>query len=69
MTAPTAPDAPPTQFSRADLPVIVACAISMPKLTIPAIARDFRVASTHLQWAVTRYMLPIGVVVVDGGAS
>ena len=76
MNAPTAPDASPAQFSRADLLVIAACAISMLivqmdwfalNLAIPAIARDFHMASTDLQWVVSGYMISIGALMVTGG--
>jgi MFS family permease len=76
MDAATPPDAPQAQFSRADLLVIAACAISMLivqmdwfalNLAIPAIARDFHVASTDLQWVVSGYMISIGALMVTGG--
>jgi MFS family permease len=56
--------------------VIVACAISMLivqmdwfalNLAIPAIARQFDVPSTDLQWVVSGYMLSIGALMVTAG--
>ena len=76
MDAATPPDAPQAQFSRAELLVIAACAISMLivqmdwfalNLAIPAIARDFHMASTDLQWVVSGYMISIGALMVTGG--
>ncbi len=64
------------QFSRADHLVIAACAISMLivqmdwfalNLAIPAIARDFNVAATDLQWIVSGYMISIGALMVTAG--
>ena len=64
------------QFSRADRFVIAACAISMLivqmdwfalNLAIPAIARDFRMAATDLQWIVSGYMISIGALMVTAG--
>jgi MFS family permease len=64
------------QFSRAEMLVIAACAISMLivqmdwfalNLAIPAIARDFKVAATDLQWVVSGYMISIGALMVTGG--
>ena len=72
--SPTPAQAP--QFSRADHLVIAACAISMLivqmdwfalNLAIPAIARDFNVAATDLQWIVSGYMISIGALMVTGG--
>jgi len=63
-------------FSRQDILVITACAISMLivqmdwfalNLAIPAIARHFNVASTDLQWVVSGYMLSIGALMVTAG--
>ena len=65
-----------TSFTRDDLLVIAACAISMLivqmdwfalNLAIPAIARHFNVASTDLQWVVSGYMLSIGALMVTAG--
>jgi MFS family permease len=72
----TPPDTSSVQFSRVELLVIAACAISMLivqmdwfalNLAIPAIARDFKVASTDLQWVVCGYMISIGALMVTGG--
>jgi EmrB/QacA subfamily drug resistance transporter len=69
-------DAGAPQFTRADKLVIAACAISMLivqmdwfalNLAIPAIARDFDMASTDLQWVVSGYMISIGALMVTGG--
>src|SRR5215813_4851751 len=63
-------------FSAAERWVIAACAISMLivqmdwfalNLAIPAIARDFKEASTDLHWVVSGYMISIGAVMVTGG--
>jgi fucose permease len=63
-------------FSRQDILVITACAISMLivqmdwfalNLAIPAIAKHFNVASTDLQWVVSGYMLSIGALMVTAG--
>src|SRR5664279_3170861 len=63
-------------FSRDDMFVIAACAISMLivqmdwfalNLAIPAIARHFDVAATDLQWVVSGYMLSIGALMVTAG--
>jgi MFS family permease len=70
------PATEPTQFSRADRLVIAACAISMLivqmdwfalNLAIPAIAREFRMAATDLQWIVSGYMISIGALMVTAG--
>jgi MFS family permease len=77
----TQPDTAPStgtasRFSRSELLVIAACAISMLivqmdwfalNLAIPAIARDFHMASTDLQWVVSGYMISIGALMVTGG--
>ena len=64
------------QFSRADRLVIAACAISMLivqmdwfalNLAIPAIAREFQMAATDLQWIVSGYMISIGALMVTAG--
>ncbi len=64
------------QFSRADKLVIGACAISMLivqmdwfalNLAIPAIAREFHMAATDLQWVVSGYMIAIGALMVTAG--
>src|SRR5262249_56797721 len=66
----------PIRFSPAERWVIVACAISILivqmdwfalNLAIPAIARDFKEASTDLHWVVSGYMISIGAVMVTGG--
>jgi len=63
-------------FSRQDILVITACAISMLivqmdwfalNLAIPSIAKHFNVASTDLQWVVSGYMLSIGALMVTAG--
>ncbi len=73
MTTPANAD---IQFSRADRMVIAACAISMLivqmdwfalNLALPAIGRQFNVASTDLQWVVSGYMLSIGALMVTAG--
>lgn len=65
-----------SSFSRAESLVIAACAISILivqmdwfalNLAIPAIARDFDVPSTDLQWVVSGYMLSIGALMVTAG--
>src|SRR5205809_980397 len=70
--------APPQPFSRAELLVIAACAISMLivqmdwfalNLAIPAIARQFHVPPTDLQWVISGYMLSIGALMVTAGRS
>jgi MFS family permease len=72
----TASDTEIPQFSRSDLLAIAACAISMLivqmdwfalNLAIPAIAREFHVASTDLQWVVSGYMISIGALMVTAG--
>jgi len=64
------------RFSREDMLIITACAISMLivqmdwfalNLAIPAIAKHFHVASTDLQWVVSGYMLSIGALMVTAG--
>ena len=66
----------PPAFSRADALIIAACAISMLivqmdwfalNLAIPAIARQFDMASTDLQWVVSGYMISIGALMVTAG--
>jgi EmrB/QacA subfamily drug resistance transporter len=66
----------PVRFSTAERWVIAACAISMLivqmdwfalNLAIPAIARDFKEASTDLHWVISGYMIAIGAVMVTGG--
>ena len=66
----------PAPFSRSELLVIVACAISMLivqmdwfalNLALPAIARRFRVPPTDLQWVISGYMLSIGALMVTAG--
>jgi MFS family permease len=63
-------------FSRAETLVIAACAISMLivqmdwfalNLALPAIAREFGVPTTDLQWVVSGYMLSIGALMITGG--
>lgn len=63
-------------FSRPERLVIAACAISLLivqmdwfalNLALPAIARDFDVPSTDLQWVVSGYMLSIGALMVTAG--
>jgi EmrB/QacA subfamily drug resistance transporter len=63
-------------FSQRDRRVIAACAISMLivqmdwfalNLALPAIARDFDVPSTDLQWVVSGYMLSLGALMVTAG--
>ena len=63
-------------FSRAERLVIAACAISMLivqmdwfalNLALPAMARDFDVPPTDLQWAISGYMLSIGALMVTAG--
>ena len=63
-------------FSRQDILVITACAISMLMVqmdwfalnfAIPAVAKHFNVASTDLQWVVSGYMLSIGALMVTAG--
>src|SRR5215831_2212819 len=75
MADPVAPEQPVT-FSRAESLVIGACAISMLivqmdwfalNLAIPAIARQFDMASTDLQWVVSGYMISIGALMVTAG--
>src|SRR5215813_3928416 len=67
---------PPPEFSRSERLVIAACAISMLivqmdwfalNLALPAIGRQFNVASTDLQWVVSGYMLSIGALMVTAG--
>src|SRR5215831_10874573 len=64
------------RFSPAERWAIVACAISMLivqmdwfalNLAIPAIAREFHMASTDLQWVVSGYMISIGALMVTAG--
>ena len=66
----------PTRFSRSDMLAIAACAISMLivqmdwfalNLAIPAIGREFHIASTDLQWVVSGYMISIGALMVTAG--
>src|SRR5436309_254945 len=66
----------PPAFSRADALIIAACAISMLivqmdwfalNLAIPAIARQFDMASTDPQRVVSGYMIPIGALMVTAG--
>ena len=66
----------PIRFSSAERWAIVACAISMLivqmdwfalNLAIPAIARQFEMASTDLHWVVSGYMISIGALMVTGG--
>src|SRR5258705_7761012 len=66
----------PLAFSRDDLLVIAACAISMLivqmdwfalNLALPAIARQFGVPPTDLQWVISGYMLSIGALMVTAG--
>jgi MFS family permease len=68
--------APPQQFSRPERLVIAACAISMLivqmdwfalNLALPAIARQFNVPPTDLQWVISGYMFSIGALMVTGG--
>ena len=63
-------------FSRPEILVIAACAISMLivqmdwfalNLALPAIAREFKVPTTDLQWVVSGYMLSIGALMITGG--
>jgi EmrB/QacA subfamily drug resistance transporter len=63
-------------FSRPEILVILACAISMLivqmdwftlNLALPAIAREFGVPTTDLQWVVSGYMLSIGALMITGG--
>src|SRR5437867_12226096 len=67
---------PPPEFSPSEHLVIAACAISMLivqmdwfalKLALPAIARQFRVPPTDLQWVISGYMLSIGTLMVTAG--
>jgi MFS family permease len=67
---------PPPEFSRSEHLVIAACAISMLivqmdwfalNLALPAIARQFRVPPTDLQWVISGYMLSIGALMVTAG--
>ena len=76
MPAISVTDAKAPHFSRAEMLVIAACAISMLivqmdwfalNLAIPAIGRDFHVASTDLQWVVSGYMISIGALMVTAG--
>src|SRR5476651_778131 len=64
------------RFSRAEYIVIAASAIAMLivqmdwfalNLALPAIGRQFNVASTDLQWVVSGYMLSCGALMVTGG--
>jgi MFS family permease len=64
------------QFSRSERLVIAACAISMLivqmdwfalNLALPAIARQFKVPPTDLQWVISGYMLSIGALMVTAG--
>src|SRR5262245_36345203 len=64
------------RFSRPEVLVIAACAISMLivqmdwfalNLALPAIAREFGVPTTDLQWVVSGYMLSIGALMITGG--
>ncbi len=66
----------PAPFSRSELLVIAACAISMLivqmdwfalNLALPAIARQFGVPPTDLQWVISGYMLSIGALMVTAG--
>jgi EmrB/QacA subfamily drug resistance transporter len=66
----------PARFSEAEIFVIAACAISMLivqmdwfalNLALPAIAREFHVPTTDLQWVVSGYMLSIGALMIIGG--
>ena len=66
----------PSRFSRPEMLAIAACAISMLivqmdwfalNLAIPAIGREFHVASTDLQWVVSGYMISIGALMVTAG--
>src|SRR2546428_6480239 len=72
----TKDSAPPQQFSRPERLVIAACAISMLivqmdwfalNLALPAIARQFGVPPTDLQWVISGYMLSIGALMVTAG--
>jgi MFS family permease len=63
-------------FSPPERWVIAACAISILivqmdwfalNLAIPAIGREFRMASTDLHWVVSGYMIAIGALMVTGG--
>ena len=63
-------------FTAPEKRVIAACAISMLivqmdwfalNLALPAIARDFNVPTTDLQWVVSGYMLSIGALMVTAG--
>src|SRR5512132_321129 len=67
---------PPPEFSRSERLVIAACAISMLivqmdwfalNLALPAIARQFKVPPTDLQWVISGYMLSIGALMVTAG--
>jgi EmrB/QacA subfamily drug resistance transporter len=64
------------RFSRSDRSIIAAAAISMLvvqmdwfalNLALPAIARDFGVPATDLQWVVSGYMLAIGALMITAG--
>ena len=64
------------RFSRSEQLVIAACAISMLivqmdwfalNLALPAIAREFGVPTTDLQWVVSGYMLSIGALMITAG--
>src|ERR1700674_1446401 len=72
----TKDSAPSPQFSRSERLVIAACAISMLivqmdwfalNLALPAIARQFGVPPTDLQWVISGYMLSIGALMVTAG--
>jgi EmrB/QacA subfamily drug resistance transporter len=72
----TKDSAPSPQFSRSERLVIAACAISMLivqmdwfalNLALPAIARQFNVPPTDLQWVISGYMLSIGALMVTAG--
>jgi len=67
---------PPSRYTHAEVMVIAACAISMLivqmdwfalNLALPAIARDFDVPTTNLQWVISGYMLAIGALMVASG--
>jgi MFS family permease len=66
------------RFSRSERFVIAACAISMLiaqmdwfalNLALPAMARQFAVPPTDLQWVVSGYMLAIGALMVTAGRT
>jgi MFS family permease len=75
-TLATKDPAPPEQFSRSERLVIAACAISMLivqmdwfalNLALPAVARQFKVPPTDLQWVISGYMLSIDALMVTAG--